>query len=83
MITIYGKEGCPFCVKARDLCESRAYNYRYLTMGVDYPRDQFFEIFPSAKTVPQIIINETKIGGYNELVQYIEETGYNGTGSTL
>ena len=33
----------------------------------DYNRDQFFEIFPTAKTFPQIIINEEKIGGYQEL----------------
>lgn len=83
MITIYGKEGCPYCVKARDLCESRGYNYEYLTMGVDYPREQFFEIFPSARTVPQIIINDTKIGGYNELANYVEDTGYTGTGHSL
>jgi glutaredoxin len=41
------------------------------------------EQFPNARTVPQIIINGDKIGGYNELVSYIEETGYNGTGLTL
>jgi glutaredoxin len=83
MITIYGKEGCLYCAKARDLCESRGYTYQYLTMGIDYPREQFFEIFPSAKTVPQIIINDTKIGGYSELMSYIENTAFNGTGHTL
>ena len=37
----------------------------------DYNRDQFFEIFPTAKTFPQIIINEEKIGGYQELERWI------------
>lgn len=83
MITIYGKDGCSFCVKARELCEERNFKYKYLVMGVDYPRDHFFEIFPTAKTVPQIIINDEKIGGYVELLEYIENTAYTGTGYSL
>ena len=37
----------------------------------DYSRDQFFEIFPAAKTFPQIIINGEKIGGYHELERWM------------
>ena len=29
------------------------------------------------------MINGKKIGGYDQLVKYVEETGYNGTGWTL
>lgn len=83
MIQIYGKDGCSYCVKAKSLCEARGLNYEYLTMGVDYTREQLFETFPMVKTVPQIVVNGTKIGGYSELLNYIEETGYTGTGDTL
>lgn len=83
MITIFGKEGCPYCVKARDFCESRAYKYHYMTMGEDYTREKFFEIFPTAKTVPQIVINGVTVGGYDEMLEYIESTSYTGTGHTL
>ena len=38
-----------------------------LMLNQDYSREQFFEIFPTAKTFPQIIINGEKIGGYHEL----------------
>ena len=40
-------------------------------LNEDYNRDQFFEIFPTAKTFPQIIINEEKIGGYHELERWM------------
>ena len=40
------------------------------------------EKFPDARTFPQIVIGERKIGGYDQLLQYIEDTGYNGTGYT-
>jgi glutaredoxin len=83
MILIYGKDGCSYCERAKTLCESQGLAHEYLTMGEDYTREQLFETFPGAKTVPQIVVNGTKIGGYTELLNYIEETGYTGTGHTL
>jgi glutaredoxin 3 len=83
MIEIYGKPQCPYCDKAKMLCETRGYKYIYKSLDTDFTREELLEQFPNARTVPQIIINGDKIGGYNELVSYIEETGYNGTGLTL
>lgn len=83
MIEIYGKPQCPYCDKAKRLCETRGYKFVYKTLDVDYTREELLETFPNVRTVPQIIVNGTKIGGYSELVNYIEETGYNGTGHTI
>jgi glutaredoxin len=83
MIEIYGKPACPFCEQAKQLCERMELKYVYKSMGTDFTREELLEQFPNARTVPQIIVNGTKIGGYNELTNYIEETGYNGTGMTL
>lgn len=83
MILIYGKPQCPYCDGAKSLCESRGFAYIYKTLDVDYTREELLETFPGARTVPQIVVNGSKIGGYAELVSYIEDTGYNGTGHTL
>lgn len=83
MIEIFGKPACPYCDRAKALCESRGYEFSYKSLGTDYTKEELLEMFPGARTVPQIIVNGTKIGGYNELVNYIEETGYTGTGHTL
>jgi glutaredoxin 3 len=83
MIEIWGKPGCPSCVSAKQLCETRKYNYAYKELGKDFTREQVFETFPGARTFPQIIINGDKIGGFDQLVEYIESTGYTGTGHTL
>lgn len=83
MIEIYGKDDCPFCKQAKQLCETMNLKYTYKNMGTDFTREELLETFPTARTVPQIIVNGTKIGGYTELRNYIEETGYNGTGLTL
>lgn len=83
MIEIFGKPACPYCDRAKALCETRGYEFSYKSLGTDYTKEELLEMFPGARTVPQIIVNGTKIGGYNELVNYIEETGYTGTGHTL
>ena len=46
----------------------------------DFDRETLMETFPGARTFPQIIVGGTKVGGYNEMLKYIEDTGYNGTG---
>ena len=83
MIEIYGKPMCPFCDKAKNLCETRGFKYTYKSLGTDYTREELLEQFPNARTVPQIIINGEKIGGYEQFANYIEETNYTGTGHTL
>ena len=83
MIEIWGKPNCPYCERAKALCESRNLKYKYKQLDVDFTRDEILENFPGAKTFPQIVVAGTKIGGYDKLGPYLEDTGYNGTGFTL
>lgn len=80
MIEIWGKPLCGYCDAAKRLCESRKFKFVYKQLGEDFDREQIFENFPGAKTFPQIKINDNVIGGYDEFLKYIEDTGYNGTG---
>ena len=68
-VKIYSKDNCIFCTKAKAVLSS--HNPQVLMLDEDYSRDQFFEIFPNAKTFPQIIINGEKIGGFHELERWI------------
>jgi glutaredoxin len=83
MITIYGKDNCGFCTKAKNLCDIRQLEYAYVDVGLTQNLNELKEKLPNARSVPQIWVNDTHVGGYNELVQHIEETNYNGTGYTL
>lgn len=83
MIEIFGKPQCPFCDQAKALCELRGLKYTYKSLGTDYTKEELLEAFPGARTVPQIRINGTVIGGFDKLGPYLEETGYTGTGYTL
>lgn len=83
MIIIYGKPACPSCVKAKQLCEMRGYSYEYQEMGKDFDREFIFEQFPGARTFPQIVVNGEKVGGFEGMTKYIEDTAYTGTGDSL
>lgn len=83
MIEIWGRPGCGYCEAAKRLCEQRSLPYNYYQLGEQFAREELLEMFPTAKTYPQIKVGGTYVGGYNELTTYLEETGYNGTGHTL
>ena len=83
MIYIWGKPACPSCTKAKALCEQRGYDFEYRELGKDFDREDVLTEFPEARTFPQIVVSGLKVGGYEQFIKYIEETGYTGTGHTL
>ena len=83
MIIIWGKPQCPHCDQAKRICEQRELEYKYFQLDTDFTREEVLEMFPGARTFPQIKVNGTSIGGKDQLGTYLEETGYNGTGHSL
>ena len=67
MIEIYGKTFCRYCDKAKALCEREGFEYSYKELDKDFTREEFFNIFPTARTFPQIKIDGNDIGGYTDL----------------
>lgn len=70
MIEIYSKPSCPYCVRAKNLCEQEGYEYTYKMLDEDFTREELFEIFPGARTFPQIKIDGENIGGYQQLEEW-------------
>jgi len=66
-VEIYGQPSCSYCVKAIDLCREHKVDYTYYTVKKDITLEEFKEMFPHSRTVPQIKINGTHIGGFKEL----------------
>lgn len=71
MIEVYTKENCVYCVNAKMLLESKKLEFKEIRIGHDITRDEFFEKFPDARTVPQIIFEGEAIGGYDQLKQRV------------
>ena len=74
-VTVWSKNPCPYCDQAKALLKSRGIEFeeRNLTTG-NWTKEQLLEAVPTARTVPQIIINDRIVGGFTELRKYIEET---------
>jgi glutaredoxin len=71
MIEIYGKDNCPYCDKAKALCERKGLDYQYKLLSFDFTREEMFEMFPTARTFPQIKVDGNAIGGYTELEEIV------------
>ena len=72
MIEIYGKTQCPFCDKAKQLCEREGLDFVYKQLDKDFTREELFEVFPGARTFPQIRMDGENIGGYTELAAKLD-----------
>ena len=70
-VEIYSKTNCVFCEKAK--IKLQKHNPKIYILDKDYSRDDFFKIFPNARTFPQIIINKEHVGGYAELKKWLEK----------
>lgn len=71
-VLVYSKKQCSFCVKAKALLDMKNIPYRENVIGEDILREDFMSIFPEQKSVPLIVIDGVKVGGYQELVEYLE-----------
>ena len=67
-IDIYTKFGCGYCFRAKALLEKKGveFNEYDVTMGGER-KDEMLERAPNARTVPQIFIGDTHVGGSDEL----------------
>lgn len=82
-IVVWSKYHCPYCDQAKALLTQRGVEFEERKIGDGWTREDLLESVPNARTVPQIFLGEKLIGGYTDLVKYIDETGFNGTGETL
>ena len=74
-IEIYTKAFCGYCHRAKALLDKKGATYAEhdITMGGP-KRDEMLERAPAARTVPQIFIGDTYVGGSDELAE-LERAG--------
>ena len=67
-ITIYTTPICPFCARAKSLLTKKGAPYEEIDVFMDNSaRDDMLAKSGGARTVPQIFIGDTHVGGYDEL----------------
>lgn len=82
-IVVYSRDNCVFCDKAKSLLQVKELAYTEQIVGVDLSIGDLFEkLGKEVRTIPQIVVDNSLIGGYNELIEYIAEKEKNDTENT-
>jgi glutaredoxin len=71
---VWSKYHCPYCDQAKALLKSKNIEFEERKIGDGFTKEELLEAVPTARTVPQIIIDGQLIGGFTELRKYISET---------
>lgn len=71
---VWSKYNCPYCDQAKALLTQRGITFEERKIGDGYSKEDLLEAVPTARTVPQIFLNDQLIGGFTELRKYLEET---------
>ena len=70
-VEIYTKNNCIWCDRAKLLLGSKDIEFKEIDLSDDQKRDKFYNsIGENVKTVPQIYIDDLRIGGYQDLVAW-------------
>ena len=73
-IVMYTTQYCPYCVQAKALLRHKGVAFDEIDVGNDDDlRNQMIEA-SGRRTVPQIFINDSPIGGFEDL-RYLDEQG--------
>jgi glutaredoxin len=69
---IWSKYHCPFCDQAKSLLKTKGISFEERKIGDGWTKEDLLESVPTARTVPQIFIDDQLIGGFTELKKFFE-----------
>jgi glutaredoxin-like protein len=72
-VTVFTRQGCPFCVKAKGLLHDAGIDFEELVLNRDFSESTIRAVSGEA-TVPQIFINGERIGGSEALETYLSQS---------
>jgi glutaredoxin-like protein len=71
-VTVFSREGCPYCVRAKGLLQDASIRFEELVLNRDYT-EATLRAVSGRSTVPQVFVNGDYIGGSEELEQYLDK----------
>ena len=74
MFIIYGKQDCPQCDLAKNMCKSKNEEFEYKQLDVDYSLEELIELSPQpVRAVPVIFEGVNYIGSTKKLIERLKE----------
>lgn len=71
---VWSKYNCTFCDQAKALLDSKGIPYEEKKIGDGYTKEELLEAVPTARSVPQIFLDEQYVGGFPELKAKLTES---------
>ena len=72
-VEIYSKSNCSFCDKAKYYFDQNEITYQEHNVEIPETFKILMERNPNARTMPQIFIDDKLIGGYTDLMEFVNE----------
>ncbi len=69
-VTIFSRDGCDFCVKAKSMLTAAGIDYIELKLNKDFPHGTLRAV-SGESTVPQVFVNGERIGGSEALEDWL------------
>ncbi len=69
---VWSKYNCPYCEQAKGLLKMKGIAFEERKIGDGWTKEDLMEAVPTARTVPQIFIDEQLIGGFTELKTHLQ-----------
>ena len=71
-VIVWSKYNCTSCDQAKLLLGQREIAFEERKIGDGYTKEELLEEIPTARSVPQIIIDGKIIGGFPELKEFLK-----------
>lgn len=71
---VWSKYQCPYCDQAKALLTQKGIQFEERKIGDGWTKEDLLEAVPTARTVPQIFLDDQLIGGFTELKQKLTES---------
>jgi glutaredoxin-related protein len=68
---IWSKYHCPYCDQSNALLTMKGVPFEEKKIGDGYTKEELLEAVPTARTVPQIFLDDQLIGGFTELKAHL------------
>lgn len=72
-VVVWSKYNCHFCDQAKALLTQKNIKFEERKIGDGWTKEELLETVPNARTLPQIIIDGSVVGGFNELKKMFEQ----------
>ncbi len=67
--TVWSKDMCSYCEQAKQLLTTKGIEFEERKIGKEWTKEQLLEAVPTARSVPQIFLDDQYVGGFTELRQ--------------